>query len=127
MHKLHIVDIQEDGQNWLAKSHEWLPNDVAKDLNPGARLLVDSDGFAFIYILENETGFHHIIFHREMWPVLRKIYESKKPIVVELQQNVKKELFQFQEELSFLLENIEGNGNYGEKFEQAVRTAFTFE
>ena len=116
--------MQDTGADWLAKGHERLPIEFAKEVIPGNRLLVDSDGFAFVYILEDDTGFHHIIFHQELWLDVRRAYEAKKPIVLELQENVKIELTQFHEEFDFLLENIEGNGNYGAEFEQAVSLAF---
>lgn len=127
MHKIHIIELLNDKESWFAKAHEWLPSDSAKALSPSSRLLVDSDGFAFVYILEDETGFHHIIFHQEMWSALYQALASKQPIVVELHQDVHMELTHFQEEMDFLLENIKGNGNYGEEFEQAVRAAFNVE
>ncbi|MDQ0207883.1 UPF0738 family protein [Alkalicoccobacillus murimartini] len=124
MHKLHIIELTDNGDHWLAKGHEKLSEDLAKTLEPGKRLLVDSDGFAFIYILEDESGFHQVIFHQELWSQVREAYETKKAIHLDLHDNVHIELSHFHDEFDFLLENIQGNGNYGEDFEQAVNVAF---
>lgn len=124
MHKIHIIEMTETNTEWRVVGHEKVPHEIAHQVRPGNRLLVDSDGFAFVYIIEDDTGFHHILFHQEMWETVNQAYQSKKPIMYELDENKKMELTQFHEEFDFLLENIEGNGNYGVDFEQAVTAAF---
>lgn len=124
MHKIHIIEMIETDAHWRAVGHENVPVETAQKVKPGNRLLVDSDGFAFVYIIEDDTDFHHIVFHQEMWETVNQAYKSKKPIWLELGENQGLELTGFHEEFDFLLENIEGNGNYGVDFEQAVSTAF---
>ena len=85
-------------------------------MTPAGRIIVDSDNFTFIYLLDNGDIFCRLHFVQETWSMLRD--NKGKDIIV----NDKLKLTDFWEELSDLLENIEGNNNYGQAFEEAVIT-----
>ncbi len=88
-------------------------------MTPANRMIVDSDNFSFIYLLDNGDVFSRLHFVKETWSMLRD--NRGKDIIV----NDTLILTSFWEELSDLLENIEGNNNYGQAFEEAVITSLT--
>ncbi|BCU51922.1 uncharacterized protein UPF0738 [Staphylococcus auricularis] len=82
------------------------------------QMLVDSDNYGLAYILDDGQSYSYLIFVRETWSML---HENKgKQIVV----NDDLVLEQFDNELDYILENIEGNSNYGKEFVQEVETIF---
>lgn len=78
------------------------------------RMIVDSDNFSFIYLLDNGEMFTRLHFVEETWSMLED-HKGKRLIV-----NDDIELTDFWDEMNDLLENIEGNNNYGQAFEEAV-------
>lgn len=88
-------------------------------MTPSNRMIVDSDNFSFIYLLDDGDVFSRLHFVKETWSMLRD--NQGKDIIV----NDTLTLTSFWTELSDLLENIEGNNNYGQAFEEAVITTLT--
>ena len=78
------------------------------------RMIVDSDNFSFIYLLDDGEMFKRLHFVQETWSMLED-HKGKQMIV-----NDDIVLTDFWDELNDLLENIEGNNNYGQAFEEAV-------
>lgn len=95
-------------------------------LDAVGRILVDSEGKAFVYLLENDEGFHHIRISYDHWSEFAKSLSSKKQPILLLngQSSTGKELIRLWEEMILLLENIKGNGNYGPEFVQEVEKVF---
>lgn len=87
---------------------------TTKGMTPANRMIVDSDNFTFIYLLDDGEVFKRLHFVRETWSMLED-HKGKKIVV-----NDDIVITDFWEELSDLLQNIEGNNNYGEAFEEAV-------
>ncbi|SDZ00199.1 hypothetical protein SAMN05421736_10542 [Evansella caseinilytica] len=100
-----------------------------KSLQPAGQVLVDSDAFTFVYILEDEQEkFAHLRFPDNVWADLNKARLNKRAITAVFSSgsdNISIELAGFWEELDFLLENIRGNSNYGDEMVSRVEKSFT--
>lgn len=95
--------------------------DSIEGLEEVGQMLVDSDNYGFTYILDDGQSYSYLIFVEETWSML---HENKgKKLVV----NETLELKHFQEELDYILDNIEGNNNYGKEFVSAVEKTFELE
>ncbi|MBP3949510.1 hypothetical protein [Bacillus suaedae] len=123
MKKLYVTQIK-DGNPYIAEIAETLDLQITEQLKAGDRMLVDSDHLHFIYILEDETEFYYVMLSQETWPQLKKFREEEAEFVLLLANDYKLTLTNLREELNYLVDNIEGNGNYGEKMEKAVQELF---
>ncbi|KXZ13550.1 hypothetical protein AXI59_05080 [Bacillus nakamurai] len=84
------------------------------------QMLVDSDHFAFVYILESADSFEYVIIKENVWPALKEALDQRKPAILEAGDETV-ELSGLHEELDYLLENIKDNANYGEMEEKVKR------
>jgi hypothetical protein len=92
-------------------------------ISPAGQVIVDSDQYAFIYIVEEDGEFSYLHFGENTWSALTKMLQrGEDPLLSIGNQTI--ELQQFHEELEGLIYNIEGNSNYGEEFVARVETAF---
>ncbi|WP_071393923.1 UPF0738 family protein [Bacillus tuaregi] len=94
-----------------------------KDYQPSGQMLVDSDGLSFIYLLEKDNGYTYISVPEAFWDTLKEAIVDSLPVIV---TNGREQLLlpQFQEELEYLIDNIKGNSNYGEKMMMKVEAVF---
>ncbi|XJZ28197.1 hypothetical protein ACF5W4_05200 [Bacillota bacterium Lsc_1132] len=93
-------------------------------LQPAEHMLVDSDHFSFIYLMENEEkDYTYIIIPEQVWPVLKEAIKGGIPAFVTFKDE-RVELPQFQSEMEYLVSNIKGNGNYGEEMAGKVERLF---
>ena len=92
-------------------------------ITPAGQVIVDSDNHAFIYIVEEDGAFSYLSFGEKIWPALVEMLQHREDPSIALGERTI-ELHHFYEELEALIYNIEGNGNYGESFVEAVETAF---
>lgn len=99
-------------------------NPMNENITVGGRMITDSDSLAFVYLLEDESGYHYVKFGQDVWPMLVNS--------LQLSENPKLQfgetefiLHKFKEELEMLIFNIEGNDNYGADFSKAVEDAFS--
>ncbi|MBG9769767.1 hypothetical protein [Bacillus vallismortis] len=90
---------------------------------PSGQMLVDSDNFAFVYILELADSFEYAIIKEHMWPELKQAHAQRIPVVLEAGDK-SIELAGLHDELEYLLENIKDNVNYGEEMEDKVKSVF---
>lgn len=98
-------------------------NDQKIKFQPAHQVLADSDGQAFIYLVEEGDNLSYVSFPKNVWPQLLEIVKREKN--PHLQIGGKSiELENFYEELLALIYNIEGNDNYGEDFVKAVEVTF---
>ncbi|CAM4019889.1 hypothetical protein [Alkalicoccus chagannorensis] len=95
-------------------------------LEPEDRMLVDSDGGAFVYLLAHQDEFIHLRFEENVWNVIRESRPDQPPVVLKTGLG-SVELTSFWEELDFLLDNIAGNHNYGKDFVEKVERLFELE
>jgi Family of unknown function (UPF0738) len=88
------------------------------------RMLVDSDGLAFIYVLENNEGFIHIAIGSSHWADAKKALLERVAVVIRNEIGEELELTAFSSEMDYLTENIQGNANYGQQMEEEVIKIF---
>ncbi|PLT33886.1 hypothetical protein [Bacillus sp. V5-8f] len=93
------------------------------ELTPKGQMLVDSDGASFIYIMENKDDYTYISLPEPIWANIKAAMADNIPAVL-AQGDKKIELEGLYEELSYLIENIKGNSNYGEDFVSKVEQVF---
>lgn len=87
------------------------------------QMLVDSDGLSFVYLLEKEEDYTYIVIPNMVWKELKTALTEQLPVYLS-NQSERLLLNQFHEELSYLIENIKGNSNYGEKMVNEVEAIF---
>jgi len=97
---------------------------TVSQLTPKGQILVDSDSFAFIYIAEKEDEYIYIVLHKDIWPSIKEGLAANLKLYIS-NGNDNLELIDWKEEMEYLIDNIEGNGNYGEEMEQAVTSVFS--
>ncbi|MDT8862745.1 hypothetical protein N0O92_21375 [Alkalihalobacillus sp. MEB130] len=124
MKKLNVEKIIKDQEKYFAVVNETIDKELAQSLQAGGRMLVDSAGLAFVYILETEQEFFYVSFPQHTWEELHRVLQQSAIITLRLNETIHIELDSIAEELSFLTENIEGNSNYGEEMEKAVHEVF---
>ncbi|WLR59534.1 hypothetical protein [Guptibacillus hwajinpoensis] len=87
-------------------------------------MLVDSDSLSFVYLLDGGEGYTYIRFQEEVWTMLANVLDQDVNVVVTSEDDTSIELTDLKEELSYLVENIKDNSNYGEVMNQAVEKVF---
>lgn len=95
----------------------------AESLEAAGQMITDTDNRTFIYLLDTGTEFIYVQFAEETWSFLAEALQRKDvPLLFWGKQIMP--LDSFHEELWMLIDNIEGNDNYGETFYLAVEKAF---
>lgn len=92
-------------------------------ISAGGRMITDSDSLSFVYLLEDEDGYHYVKFGQDVWPLLVNTLRAEDDPTLQF-GNIELTLTKFKEELEMLIFNIEGNDNYGATFSKAVEEAF---
>ncbi|NLY79440.1 MAG: hypothetical protein GX072_05985 [Lysinibacillus sp.] len=98
-------------------------NELKIQIEPAGQVLTDSDHLAFIYVVEEGDEFSYLQFPKKVWEGLLTIIKTKKDPFLTIDGNTI-QLHNFANELEMLVFNIEGNGNYGSEFVQAVEETF---
>lgn len=98
-------------------------NDVIKGLLPRGQILVDSDHFSFIYLMEDHEEFTYVVLPEPIWPYLKTALKQKNPVWITFKED-QMELTNFHEELKYVFSNIKGNSNYGEEMVNKVDRYF---
>lgn len=99
------------------------PNIDLSALKPAGQMLVDSDQLSFVFLVELEGDYSYIFIPEETWSVLPEALETNADVFV-VNEKSRLNLTGFQEELSYLIENIKGNSNYGEEMVGKVESTF---
>lgn len=110
--------------NVFVENNEQLIN---KEIQPEGRMLADSEHLAFIYILDVEDDFIYLSFPEAVWSDLNIVINQSLPLFLHVNDAIRIPLIQFQEELQYLITNIEENSNYGNTMVKAVSQAFAIE
>ncbi|MFE8696388.1 hypothetical protein ACFYKT_08465 [Cytobacillus sp. FJAT-53684] len=91
---------------------------------PMEQMLVDSDNLSFIYIVDDHDDYTYIAIPDSQWPEVKEGHEKNAPVY--LSNQTERLLLQgFYEELSYLIENIKGNSNYGDEMVNKVESTFS--
>lgn len=93
------------------------------DFKPLGQMLVDSDDVSFIYLLEKNEQYTYLVIKEELWISLKNSLAEGLPVFLK-NDSGHCELPSFVDELEYLIENIKGNGNYGETMVTKVETLF---
>ncbi|WP_416151238.1 hypothetical protein ACM26V_09810 [Salipaludibacillus sp. HK11] len=126
MHTFHVKSIEEKSNQICFIVEDDISINEWDTLEPVGRILVDSDGKAFVYMLENSKGYNHIRISHDKWSALAAgMSTNKKPLLLlNGQPSSAIELLQLWEEMTLLIENIKGNQNYGTLFVEEVEKIF---
>jgi hypothetical protein len=92
-------------------------------LIPGEQILVDSDNFSFIYLMEDQEDYTYIDLPEQIWPQLKTALEKKLPVWIGKEQH-EIEMLNFAVELDYVIGNIKGNSNYGQEMVKKVEGIF---
>jgi Family of unknown function (UPF0738) len=98
-------------------------SELLKNTEAAGQVIVDSDQFAFVYLAENPDEYVYLYLEENIWNDLKVALKEKMTIVAKA-DGVTLVLEGLQEELEYLVSNIEGNGNYGEEMVQKVESVF---
>ncbi|WP_160720823.1 hypothetical protein [Bacillus sp. USDA818B3_A] len=92
-------------------------------LIPAEQILVDSDNHTFIYLMEDQEDYTYIVLPESIWPSLKTASTQK--LQVHIRANEEQiELKNFNDEFEYILSNIKGNSNYGDKLVTKVEEFF---
>ncbi|MGN7398470.1 hypothetical protein ACTHO0_01345 [Cytobacillus praedii] len=93
------------------------------EMKPMGQMLVDSDQLSFIYVVDKDDDYTYISIPESTWPKLKNALENSAEVYITDQKD-QLLLTDFHEELSYLIENIKGNSNYGEAMVEKVEALF---
>ncbi|WNS76881.1 hypothetical protein RRV45_07810 [Bacillus sp. DTU_2020_1000418_1_SI_GHA_SEK_038] len=93
------------------------------DLKPMEQMLVDSDNLSFIYITDMNDEYTYLAIPHSIWSQLKSALDLEYRVYL-TDRNERIHLPGFIEELSYLIENIKGNSNYGEEMVEKVESVF---
>lgn len=94
--------------------------DSIKGLSEVGQMLVDSDNYAFAYTLDDGKAYAYLISYKKHGRCCMKTWLK---III----NDELELTEFHQELTYILDNIKGNNNYGKEFVATVEETFDIE
>ncbi|WP_414044626.1 hypothetical protein ACMGE7_03650 [Macrococcus equi] len=86
--------------------------------NATGTMVVDSDNFQFVYLLDAGDTYANLRFVEETWAMLKSYEDYPWYLYGTI------ELTNFKEELDDLLDNIKDNFNYGKSFTERVEEVF---
>lgn len=92
-------------------------------MKPMGQMLVDSDHLSFIYVVDMQDDYTYISIPEVTWPELKKALKQRAAVYIS-DQKEQLLLTEFHEELSYLIENIKGNSNYGDEMVEKVEALF---
>ncbi|MCC5804516.1 UPF0738 family protein [Rossellomorea vietnamensis] len=97
--------------------------ELLKGTTAAGQIIADSDRYAFVYLAENEEEYVYLYLEESIWPELKKALHEKAAVLAKSEKD-SLELTQFIAELEYLIDNIEGNGNYGDEMVNKVENVF---
>lgn len=118
--KINIAVAEFNGKELLLKTEEEVS---ISELKPMEQMLVDSDHFSFIYIVDMDGEYTYLVLPDSIWSEVNKAHAQNAPVYL-TSKNERLLLEGFHEELSYLIENIKGNSNYGEEMVTKVESTF---
>jgi hypothetical protein len=120
--RIEITEIHIEDLNVLIRVNN-KDIELLEGTEPSGRILSDSDGLAFIYILESKDEFIYISIKHDCWHYLKEGLKRSLPFILEYGDKQMK-LDSFNEELKQLIQNVEGNANYGKEMVSEVEKVF---
>ncbi|WP_059350568.1 hypothetical protein [Bacillus coahuilensis] len=115
---LHKKEMTENTMIFTTNEQE-----IVKGIVPTGQLIVDSDQLSFVYLGEVEEEYVYLYLSETCWEDLRAGIHNNVQFFLDVDGEVV-ELIELNEELTYLISNIEGNGNYGEQMVEKVESIF---
>jgi hypothetical protein len=116
--KIEIINVEVIDNKILLQA-----NQPINELTPSEQILVDSDNFSFIYLMEDQHDYIYIVIPEAFWPQLKGMLNHEMVVWIQF-ENEEKELTNFYEEFVYILSNIRGNSNYGNEMVTKVERIF---
>lgn len=116
--KLEIINVDLTDNKLLLQTNESISG-----LTPREQILVDSEQFAFIYLMEDDSDYTYVVIHEAFWPQLNNAMNDNVPVFIYFEKE-QIELTFFNEEIEYVISNIRGNSNYGEEMVTKVEKIF---
>jgi len=98
-------------------------SDSLSHLKPAGQILVDSEQTSFIYLMETPEDYTYVVLPESLWPILKEGLEGQSSVWIK-NDTEQIELTDFYEELAYVIQNIQGNSNYGENMVQKTEEYF---
>lgn len=98
-------------------------NEPINGLIPSEQILVDSDQYSFIYLMEHQEDYTYIVLPEQIWPSLKEALEKNLPVWIHSNGD-HIELINFHDEFDYVINNIKGNSNYGTEMVTKVERLF---
>lgn len=98
-------------------------NESINGMVPSEQILVDSDHFSFIYLMEQQDDYTYIVLPEQIWPLLKEALDKKLPVWLGINEN-QLEMNRFHDEFEYVIQNIKGNSNYGSEMVTKVESLF---
>lgn len=119
--KINITSTEIINNELLLKTESHLDLQV---IEPMKQMLVDSDNLSFIYIIDYNEAYTYISIPESIWPELKNALDVNAQVSLNAGEGSIR-LPNFLEELSYLIENIRGNANYGAQMVGKVENIFS--
>ncbi|WP_042356463.1 hypothetical protein [Bacillus rubiinfantis] len=92
-------------------------------LKPGGQILVDSEQYSFVYLMEDKDDYTYIVIPEHTWLEIKTALDTSLSVwLTGPDQSI--ELVNFQDELDYIISNIKGNSNYGNDMVAKVEEIF---
>lgn len=119
--KINVSGVKPTEENELRLL---VSNDISlNSLKPLGQMLVDSDEISFVYLLEKDNEYTYLMLKEDNWTQLKWALEKNAVVSLSTEHSTI-ELDGFLDELTYLIENIKGNSNYGEAMVTKVEEIF---
>jgi Family of unknown function (UPF0738) len=86
-------------------------------------MIADSDQSSLLYIIEENEEFVYVTVPVEFWSRIKKANDQKLEVFIQIGEK-KLQLNNWNDELTYLIQNVEGNFNYGEEFVKQIQQVF---
>ncbi|WP_053361904.1 hypothetical protein [Bacillus sp. FJAT-27251] len=93
------------------------------EMKPVGQILVDSDQLSFIYLAEQDGDYTYITIPDSVWTSVKTALDANFEAYA-VHGEYRLHLQGFKEEMDYVVENIKGNSNYGEKMVDRVEAVF---
>lgn len=119
--KIHVENVIRNEENEIILL---VNNDFPiSEIIATGQMLVDSSELAFVYIVEKNESFIYVKLGQNTWPILKEGLENNCEFKLSNGEETLK-LPNLCEELTYLIDNIKGNSNYGEEMVTKVEECF---
>ncbi|WP_088042527.1 hypothetical protein [Bacillus sp. EAC] len=110
----------EDGLFFKIEDNETLNFDNCHEIGT---MIADSEQNSLLYIIEENEEFVYITIPVTLWAHIKKANDQHQKVFLQSRDG-QLELNSWNDELTYLVQNVEGNFNYGEEFVKQIQKVF---